>query len=222
MPKADGHPLESYSEKEKVEYLSILSCLAAADGEVADEEIKALRMLSKLVGVESKGRASVFSAAENPASVDIEKYLGNLSGSDLRYSLLTDLFLIAYADDSLDDSEVREIDDICKKLKIRDDQKSAIKKYAEALHKAKDADGDSDRWKKLGGDVAAGLASAGVPIAAVAASGSVAGLSAAGITSGLAALGLGLGMTTGIGVAVAIGIGSYVGVHWLYNKITGD
>ena len=221
MPEAEDHPLKGYKEDEKVGYLSVVACIAAADGEVVDEEIKALRALAKLVGVSGKGRATVLSAAEDPTSVDVEKHLGKLARSELRFTLLTDLYLIAYADDKLDKSEVREINDLAKKLKIRQDQKTAIKKYAEALHKAKDAEGDEDKWKKLGGDVASGLVSTGVPIAAVAASGSVAGLSAAGITSGLAALGLGLGMVPGIGVAVGIGVVSYFGVRWIWQEITG-
>lgn len=51
----------------------------------------------------------------------------------------------------------------------------------------------------------AGLGAVGIPVAGVYFSGSVIGLSAAGITSGLAALGLGLGMVPGIGVAIVIG-----------------
>jgi hypothetical protein len=64
---------------------------------------------------------------------------------------------------------------------------------------------------------AAGLAAVGVLIAAVYASGSVIGLSAAGITSGLAALGLGLGMVPGIGVAVLLGTGVFLGVRALLD-----
>ena len=102
-------------------------------------------------------------------------------------------------------------------------QVAAIRSYVEAVGKAGASDSASAKdLKKLGGDVAAGLASAGVPVAAVAVSGSVFGLSAAGITSGLAALGMGLGMTTGIGVAAAIGVGSYFGVRWLYKKVAED
>ena len=51
----------------------------------------------------------------------------------------------------------------------------------------------------------------GIPIAALYLSGSVIGLSAAGITSGLAALGLGFGMVSGIGIAILVGIGIFIG-----------
>src|SRR5205085_10284638 len=67
---------------------------------------------------------------------------------------------------------------------------------------------DADALKR----VAAGLPAVGIPIAAVSVLGSVGGLSAAGITSGLAALGLGLGMVPGIGVAIIGGTVVYGGL----------
>jgi hypothetical protein len=106
------------------------------------------------------------------------------------------------------------------RLNINGEQLAALQKYVEAVIKAQNSGSGKQDLKDLGAEVAAGLASAGVPIAAVAMSGSVFGLSAAGITSGLAALGLGLGMTTGIGVVAALGIGSYFGVRYLYKKLS--
>jgi predicted nuclease with TOPRIM domain len=57
--------------------------------------------------------------------------------------------------------------------------------------------------------------SAGVPLAAIYISGSVVGMSAAGITSGLATLGLGLGMTGGLVVVGLISILTYKGLKHL-------
>jgi peptidoglycan hydrolase CwlO-like protein len=45
----------------------------------------------------------------------------------------------------------------------------------------------------------------------------VMGLSAAGVTSGLAALGLGLGMVPGIGIAIVIGTGIFIGMKYLFG-----
>lgn len=72
--------------------------------------------------------------------------------------------------------------------------------------------------KKIGGDVVASLAATGMPVAAVAVTGSVSGVSAAGITSGLAALGAGT-MLGGIAAIGLIGVGSFLGVKWLWRKI---
>jgi len=71
-------------------------------------------------------------------------------------------------------------------------------------------------------DGAANLAGVGVPIVAIAASGSVFGLGAAGITSGLAALGalVGGGMLLGAVIVVpAIALGAAYGVKKLFDIV---
>ena len=119
--------------------------------------------------------------------------------------------------------EKAEVASIATWLGVNSEQIDAIEKYVNAVRKAVESDGaNKDDLKKLGGDVAAGLAAAGVPIGAVAISGTVMGLSAAGITSGLAALGLGFGMATGSGVVASIGVASYFGVKWLYKKLVEE
>jgi hypothetical protein len=111
---------------------------------------------------------------------------------------------------------------LASQLKVNDEQISAMRQYVDAVLQAKAVGASDGNLKKLGGEVAASLASVGVPVGAVAVSGSVFGLSAAGITSGLAALGMGLGMVPGIGVAVGIGVGAYFAVKWLWKQIVED
>lgn len=72
--------------------------------------------------------------------------------------------------------------------------------------------------EKAAKDLAAKAAAVGVPIAAVYFSGSVIGFSAAGITSGLAALGLGLGMVGGIGIVVLVGVSAYKAVKFFTSS----
>jgi small-conductance mechanosensitive channel len=135
---------------------------------------------------------------------------------------MTDLLFMALADEKFVEAERREIRALADALNLTDPQLAALEKYVQAVLKAGKADGvGAEDFKKLGGDVAASLAATGIPIAAVAVSGTVFGLSAAGITSGLAALGLGLGMASGLGVAVAIGVGSFFSVRWLYRRVVG-
>ncbi len=77
---------------------------------------------------------------------------------------------------------------------------------------------EKNSQKEVISDVTASLAATGMPVGAVAVSGSVSGLSAAGITSGIATLGLG-SMAAGISVIAGIGVISFVGVKWLFKKI---
>jgi len=88
-----------------------------------------------------------------------------------------------------------------------------IKKDYSALYD----DVDDDQIKKQFKELTAKGAAVGVPLAAIYLSGSVVGFSAAGITSGLATLGLGLGMTGGLAAVALIGVLSYKGI----KHITG-
>ena len=74
---------------------------------------------------------------------------------------------------------------------------------------------DDDAIERNAKELASKAAAAGVPLAAVYISGSVIGMSAAGITSGLATLGMGMGMTGGLAVVGIIGVLSYKGVQHL-------
>jgi hypothetical protein len=66
-------------------------------------------------------------------------------------------------------------------------------------------------------DITAGVASAGVPVAAVALVGET-GVSAVGMTTGLAALGCG-SMLAGIAVVGGLGVVSYLGVKYVFNAL---
>ena len=217
----EKHPLFECNENERIDYLCVVASIASVDGNTSDDEILNLRKICKSVKISSKGIGTVIAAAENPVKTDIAKTIKALASSKLRFTLLTDLILLCYADDNYSKKEHKEIERIASKLNIKEDQVVAMENYAKAILKAQKSGNTAEDLTKLGGDVAAGLASAGIPIAAVAVSGSVFGLSAAGMASGLAALGLGLGMATGIGAVAVIGVGSYFAVRWLYKQIAG-
>lgn len=76
-------------------------------------------------------------------------------------------------------------------------------------------DRDDTQIEKSLKELSAKAVAAGTPLAAIYISGSVVGMSAAGITSGLATLGMGMGMTGGIAVVAIIGVLSYKGVKHL-------
>ena len=103
-------------------------------------------------------------------------------------------------------------------LNITDDKIEllvAVIKNDEDILKLRKTDRELEKSAK---DLAAKAAAVGVPIAAVYFSGSVIGLSAAGITSGLATLGMGLGMVGGIGIAVLVGVSAYKAVKFFTSS----
>jgi uncharacterized tellurite resistance protein B-like protein len=217
-----SHPLTAFPESERVDYLFVVASLARADGVVTDSEILHLTQFCRVVGISGANMGRVIGATEDADAQQIRATISRLRESPLRFHLLSDLFYLAFADGVFSPSEQSEISAIADALGVTPVQLAAIRNTFEAARKANESRGvSSTDWKALGGEVAAALASAGVPVAAVAASGTVVGLSGAGITSGLAALGMGFGMATGVGTAAAIGVGSYFAVRWLYRRVVG-
>lgn len=216
------HPLAGYPEDEKVDYLSLVASIAAADENVTDDEVTILREFCTTIGIHEIGIGMIIAAAGDPSVIDIQAIIPRLSQTDLKFTLLTDMFFMAYADGIVSPEEEKEINKIAAKLQISRDQLAAIDRYVDAVVSAQHSSPSKTDWKKSGSEIAGSLASAGVPLGAIVISGSLVGSGAAGITSGLTALGMGLGMTTGIGVALSLGVGSYLGVRWLFKRIFGE
>lgn len=212
------HSLMEYPEVERVDYLCVVASIAAADGKVTDEEISHIREYCESTGIGEIGIGLIIAALENPEGVDIPTIVSRLAHTDLRFTLLTDMLFMAHADGIVCPIEQEEINKIAAMLTITHHQIEAINMYVEAVISAQHTRRSEAHWKEVGSEIAGLLASAGVPLGAVAIAGTVFGN---GLSSGLAALGMGLGITTGIGVAVSIGVCSYFGVRWLCKKILG-
>ena len=229
MPEAQKeHPLEKYPENEQIAYLSILSAVCYVDKEFRDEEKRQLDVLLAQLKISDVGKAKIYSSVfyfqdeDKLANLEVIQNLGN---TDLKYTLISDLCLFSLVDSTFTDKEYQYILGIGEALGITKEQVDAIKSVQENLHKIKDILPNSEKFKRLITDSAANLAAVGVPIAAIAASGSVFGLGAAGITSGLAALGalVGGGMLVGAVVVVpAIAIGAAYGVKKLFDIVWKD
>lgn len=222
------HPLEEYSENEQIAYLSILSAVCYVDKEFGDKEKHQLDVLLTQLKISDVGKAKIYSSVFN---LQHEDKLGNLEAiqnlgnTELKYTLISDLCLFSLVDSKFTDEEYQYILGIGEVLGITREQVDAIKSIQENLDKIKDIPPNSEKYKRLIKDSAAKLAGVGVPVAAIAASGSVFGLSAAGLTSGLAALGafVGGGMLLGAVIVVpAIALGAAYGVKKLFDVVWKD
>lgn len=222
------HPLEEYSENEQIAYLSVLSAVCYVDKEFGDMEKRQLDVLLAQLKISDVGKAKIYSSVFNLqredklANLEAIQILGN---TELKYTLISDLCLFSLVDSKFTDDEYQYILGIGEVLGITQEQVDAIKSIQESLYKIKDIPPNSEKYKHLIKDSAAKLAGVGVPVAAIAASGSMFGLSAAGITSGLAALGglVGGGMLLGAVVVVpAIALGAAFGVKKLFDVVWKD
>lgn len=222
------HPLEEYSENEQIAYLSVLSAVCYVDKEFGDMEKRQLDVLLAQLKISDVGKAKIYSSVFNLqredklANLEAIQILGN---KELKYTLISDLCLFSLVDSKFSDDEYQYILGIGEVLGITQEQVDAIKSIQESLYKIKDIPPNSEKYKHLIKDSAAKLAGVGVPVAAIAASGSMFGLSAAGITSGLAALGglVGGGMLLGAVIVVpAIALGAAFGVKKLFDVVWKD
>ncbi len=222
------HPLEEYSENEQIAYLSVLSAVCYVDKEFGDMEKRQLDVLLAQLKISDVGKAKIYSSVFNLqredklANLEAIQILGN---TELKYTLISDLCLFSLVDSKFSDDEYQYILGIGEVLGITQEQVDAIKSIQESLYKIKDIPPNSEKYKHLIKDSAAKLAGVGVPVAAIAASGSMFGLSAAGITAGLAALGglVGGGMLLGAVIVVpAIALGAAFGVKKLFDVVWKD
>jgi uncharacterized tellurite resistance protein B-like protein len=219
------HPLEEYAENERVVYLSILSAICYVDKEFSDKEKHQLDVLLEQLKISDEGKSkiysSIFSLQHEDKIANLEAFQ-ELDNTELKYTLISDLCLFALSDSTFSDEEYQYILGIGAILGITQEQVDAIKSIQENLVKIKDIPPTSERFRLVIKDSAARLAAVGVPIGAIAVSGSVTGLSAAGMTSGLAALGVlvGGGMLAGAVIVVpAIAVGSAYGVKKLFDVV---
>ncbi|MCB9674836.1 MAG: TerB family tellurite resistance protein [Alphaproteobacteria bacterium] len=195
-------------------YFAVLAAMANADGRLSNEEIAEFRgqLDAHQVDADEARRLAAVLVAPPPLDHAIEL----LADSPARYSLFLDAHQIAMADGHFDDAEKALFADLQKRLRISDDEAKALLEFSDAARvMAEQGESASGTVKNAFKEAAANVAAVGVPVGAVAASGSVWGLSAAGITSGLAALGMGFGMVSGIGTCIALGFVSYRGVRWM-------
>jgi len=223
-----SHLLGNYSEREQIAYLSILSAICYVDKEFSEQEKRHLDVMLENLDISDEGKGKIYSAIfslqheEKISNLEIIQELGN---TELKYTLISDLCLLASSDSIFSDKEYQYILEIGELLCITQEQIDAIKSVQENVAKIKDIPPNSEKFKRIIKNSISKLTGVGVPIGAIAVTGSVSGLSAAGITSGLATLGaiVGGGMVAGAVVVIpALAVGSAFGVKKLLDVVWKD
>lgn len=210
------HEAHDLPLNERVDYMMIVASMAGADVMLDQHELDRLRELCDELELPQKETEEILAASHRPTA-SIERHLDALKSSALRFKLLSDCVSLAYADDDYGKEEKSEVDALAKSLDVTAEQLTAIEELVKATHDA--VMGKHGDHHTRGAALAEKLAGVGVPIGVVAAMSAV-GAEMAGVSTGLAALGVGLGVATGFGAVLGIGVGSYMGVKWLKGKIT--
>lgn len=216
---APAEPVNSAAlpEHQRVAYAGALYAVAGADGGLDKDELQLIIDLVDLEGLSPAGRRLVLGYVVAPPELAHTLAPFAVAPETIRYALLLNLVEVAWANDLLDPRQDALLTMAQRALSVSDEQYRAIWAFMRELRAIRLRGRNDAVAAEAARVAAAGLAAVGIPIAAVYVSGSIIGLSAAGITSGLAALGLGLGMVPGIGVAVLMGIGAFLGVRALLD-----
>ncbi|WP_168210670.1 TerB family tellurite resistance protein [Persicimonas caeni] len=196
-------------DEERLAFFGALFCMSAIDGEVDREELFVIYELIDSEGLSDESKEKLRNFVIEPP--DFKECLDvlNEGNETLRYALMINLVEVAKADALVDPTEEEALQQAQLKLGITDAQFEEIVSYVETMQELRERGVDDDRATDAVKAAVSGMTAVGVPVAAVYFSGSIIGLSAAGITSGLAALGLGLGMVPGIGVAALMGAAAF-------------
>jgi uncharacterized tellurite resistance protein B-like protein len=122
----DTQLLQNYSEQEKTAYLSAIASLATADRQASQPEAQFLQALAQQAGLSEGATQQVLAAAQDANNQTIQQNLDALKGSDLRFSLVTDLISFARADGAYANDEEAMIGKMAQYLGINPEQKQTL------------------------------------------------------------------------------------------------
>ena len=122
----DTQLLQNYSEAEKTAYLSAIASLATADRQASGAEGQFLQALAQQAGLSGGATQQVLAAAQDANNQSIQQHLDVLKGSDLRFSLVTDLISFARADGSYANDEEAMIGKMSQYLGINSEQQHTL------------------------------------------------------------------------------------------------
>ncbi len=134
--------LQNYSEAEKTAYLSAIASLATADRQASPAEAEFLQHLTQQAGLSAGAAQQVAQAAQDSNNQSIQQNLDALKGSDLRFSLVTDLISFARADGAYSNDEEAMVSKMASYLGVNAEQKatleSVVDQAANVPHDAQD------------------------------------------------------------------------------------
>ena len=132
------NPLQDKTEEEKVTYLCVLSHIALADGKILEQEIKMMNKFCDISNISKKTKEQVMKFMKTPNNEEnLQKYIEKLATTDLRHSLVVNMFFLAFSDHLLDSQELRKIKNIAKSLNLGSEEVQNIKQYVKFAIKAR-------------------------------------------------------------------------------------
>ena len=133
-PNAENpHRARALSEERRLQYMTAVASVVHADGHVDDIEIEVLRLLGEAIDLPDRLMTGVIEAAQRPDHARVESILAGIDEESLRFALLTDAILVAFADEKLEPGETEQIAEFAEVLGISRSQAVAIARYVESV-----------------------------------------------------------------------------------------
>ena len=105
--------LEGYSDEEKGAYLGAIASIATADRTASEEEQLYIEALAESADLSDEQMAAVRKAATELSDDELKRCLDVLKGSELRFSLVSDLIAFAEADQNYSEEEKQDVQKNC-------------------------------------------------------------------------------------------------------------
>src|SRR5690348_7323307 len=121
--------LHNYSDEEKGAYLGAIASIATADRQASPEEIEYLKALADSASISDAQRAAIIQAANGVSAEDLKRCLDILKGSELRFSLITDMISFAESDQNYSDEEKASVEKIAQYLGVNQQQFSLLDQF---------------------------------------------------------------------------------------------
>jgi len=121
--------LEGYSDMEKGAYLAAIASISSADRSASPEELEYLEALSESANISEEQKNLIREAAKDISGEDLNRCLDVLKGSELRFSLVSDLIAFAGADQNYSSEEKQNVEKIASYLGVNLEQYSVLDQF---------------------------------------------------------------------------------------------
>ena len=121
--------LQNYSDEEKGAYLGAIASVATADRQATEEEVQYISALADSAELSEAQKAAVMQAANGLSAEDLQRCLDILKGSELRFSLITDMIAFAESDQNYSAEEKASVEKIAQYLGVNQEQFSVLNQF---------------------------------------------------------------------------------------------
>ena len=131
-----------FSEREKGAYFAALASLSTADRQASEGEVDHLRHMARAAGLSQQQEDFIVHAANDINGEDLKQCLDILKTSQLRFSLISDLIILAKTDGSYNENEKQNIEKVAQYLGVNDEQVSVLDEF---VNQAEDAEPEPEK-----------------------------------------------------------------------------